>query len=311
MLTDRVEISKRIKKLALRIGFSDCGITPARILPADASYLKKWLRLEMHAGMKYMENHFEKRTDPSQLLPGAKSVIVVLLNYFPKKQQSQDADNLVIAKYAYGADYHIVMKNMLKQFLVAINTEITPCKGRSFVDSAPVLERTLASKAGLGWIGKNTNLISPRLGSFVFLGGLIVDELLEFDKPVADYCGSCTRCIDACPTGALSSPQKLDSRKCISYWTIEHKGKINEMFRGKFNNRIFGCDICQDVCPWNLKVKTTVVKEFEPNPEFLSMKYHEWDTLTESKFNYLFGNSAINRTGYDRLLRNIRFIKKT
>lgn len=308
MISDREKISRKIKELAILTGFTGCGIVPARLLPDDTRHLQKWLRQDMHAGMRYMENHFEKRTDPSKLVPGAKSVIVVVLNYFPSRKQKEENENLIISKYAYGKDYHHVMQAMLKNFLQSINKEIVPCKGRAFVDSAPVLERALAAGAGLGWIGKNSNLISPQYGSFLFIGELIVDIQLEYDKPRTNYCGTCTKCIDACPTHAIIAPHRLDSRRCISYWTIEHKGTIDGSLRGKFKNRIVGCDICQDVCPWNNKAKPTKVPGFICAPDLIKMTRKSWQKLSEEKYLQLFGESAVRRTGYDGLIRNINFV---
>jgi epoxyqueuosine reductase len=308
MTGERKEISKAIKKLARRIGFTDCGIIPARAFTDDSHHFQKWLRLGMHAGMNYLENHFEKRTDPSKLVPGAKSVIVLLLNYLPAHAQSEENENLIISKYAYGQDYHQVMKGMLQNLLQAINKDIAPCTGRVFVDSAPILERAAARSAGLGWIGKNSNLISPTYGSFLFIGELIVDLQLEYDNPIPDYCGACTRCIDSCPTKALTAPHRLDSRKCISYWTIEHKGEIDLMLRGKFNNRIFGCDICQDVCPWNRKARPNKISEFRPSNALFAMNKINWHNLKEEEYEQLFSDTAVMRTGYDGLTRNIKFV---
>jgi epoxyqueuosine reductase len=307
MRTVSTDITARIKELALQAGFTDCGIAPAEALVSDAMHLKQWLQNGMHAGMKYMENHFEKRTDPSKLVPESKSVIVVTLNYFPQQQQSQAEGNFLIAKYAYGRDYHPVMKAMLKKLLYEINSTLAPMNGRAFVDSAPVLERALAAMAGLGWIGKNANLISPRHGSFLFIGELIVDIELNHDKPLPDYCGGCTKCIDACPTNAIVAPRIIESRKCISYWTIEHKGQIDSAMKGRFKNRIFGCDICQDVCPWNRKASESAIGEFQASPSLIKMARKDWQELTEEKFNQLFSNSAVKRAGFGGLLRNIFF----
>ena len=302
------EISDQIKELAVSSGFTDCGIAPAGRLAEDAVRLKKWLEEGMHAGMKYMENYFDKRTDPSLLVPGAKSVIVVLLNYFPEQSQKKQ-NNLILSKYAYGQDYHPVMKTMLKQLMQSINDKITPLQGRVFVDSAPVLERALASMAGLGWTGKNANLISPKHGSFCFIGEIITDVELDYNKQaVPDFCGSCRKCIEACPTNAIIADRVIDSRKCISYWTIEHKGEIDSSLKGKFENRIFGCDICQDVCPWNRKAQHNTINEFHPSPDLINMARKDWQELTEEKFNTLFHESAVRRTGYDGLMRNIGFV---
>ena len=307
MPDSNVEISKKIRQLALEHGFTECGFAPAGPLIEDAVLLKEWLSEGMHAGMRYMEKYFEKRTDPSLLVPGAKSVIIVLLNYFPVVKLKEE-DNFAISKYAYGKDYHKVMKSMLKRLLQRISEEIVPLKGRIFIDSAPVLERSLAAIAGLGWIGKNANLISPKKGSFLFIGELIVNVELEYGRPMPDHCGECTKCIASCPTGAIVAPGVIDSRRCISYWTIEHKGSIDTSLKGKFDNRIFGCDICQDVCPWNRKVQSTAIEDFHPKPDLVAMTKQDWEGLTREKFDQLFSGSAAKRTGYEGLVRNIRFV---
>ena len=303
------EISKKIKELAFKQGFTACGIAPAKELTEDAEHLKNWLGKGMHAGMQYMGNHFAKRIDPGKLVPGAKSVIVVLLNYYPVDIPNESS-NLLISKYAYGKDYHKVMKKMLKQLKDTIHTTLKPLAGRIFVDSAPVLERSLAAAAGLGWIGKNANLISPKHGSFVFIGELISDLELDYDNPIPDYCGGCTKCIRACPTKAIVSDKIIDCRKCISYWTIEHKDQIDESLKGSFNKWIFGCDICQDVCPWNKKTIPHTVDEFTPEPDLLRMLQQDWQELTEDRFEQLFKGSAVNRAGFTGLKRNIRFVNE-
>lgn len=257
--------------------------------------------------MHYMENHFEKRTDPSKLMPGAKSVIVVLLNYFPKPGLTEK-DNFIVSKYAYGRDYHKVMKAMLKKLQEAINKDIIANEGRVFVDSAPVLERAWAAKAGLGWIGKNANLISPEHGSFVFIGELLVDVELEYDKAIKDFCGCCTKCLQACPTNAIVQPRIVDSRRCISYCTIENKGSITETLKGQFQNRIFGCDICQDICPWNRKARVNTIDDFQASPDLFNMTKSDWQNLSEEKYNQLFKGSAVKRAKYEGLMRNIRFV---
>ncbi len=303
-------ISGKIKELSLKHGFTDCGIVPAVKLTEDAVKLREWLDQGMHAGMGYMENHFEKRSNPQLLVPGTKSVIVVLLNYYPDRQQ-QGENNFLVSKYAYGRDYHSVIKAMLKKLQKSIEDELVPFHGRIFIDSAPVLERALASLAGLGWIGKNANLISPKYGSFCFIGELMVDVELAYNESIIpDFCGSCSKCIDACPTHAIVRDRVIDSRKCISFWTIEHKGAINARLRGKFENRIFGCDICQDVCPWNRKVRPNEVEEFVPIPGLLAMERTDWIEFTEDRFNKIFGKSALLRAGYRGLKRNIEFLTK-
>jgi len=307
MSMNQKNIAATIRTLVLETGFTDCGFAPAGELKEDAARLRKWMDREMHAGMKYMENHFDKRTDPSRLVPGAKSVIVVLLNYYPGEDDPEDS-NYIVSKYARGRDYHKVMRSMLKVLLKRINEEIIPVKGRAFVDSAPVLERSLAALAGLGWIGKHSNLISPKAGSFFFIGELIVDISLDYGKPLPDYCGGCTKCITACPTGAIVDNGVIDSRRCISYWTIEHKGEIDASLKGRFLNRIFGCDICQDVCPWNRKSKLTSREELKAKPALLEMKRSDWEHLSEEKFEEIFKGSAVMRTKFEGLMRNIRFV---
>ena len=300
-------ISNRIKQLALEEGFNSCGFTPAVPLSEDSIRLRKWLDRGLHAGMRYMENHFEKRTNPSLLEPGTKSVIVVTLNYFNGTEE-EEQDSYILSKYARGRDYHKVMKKMLNKLLARIHSEIVPVQGRAFTDSAPVLERSLAARAGLGWIGKNSNLISPAGGSFFFIGELFVDIELDYGKLLPDRCGGCTKCIQACPTQAITEPGVIDSRRCISYWTIEHKGEIDPSLTGKFRNRIFGCDICQEVCPWNKKSATNKVDDFKPAAWLTGMTKDDWQKLTEEKFGELFTGTAVMRAKYEGLIRNIRFV---
>jgi epoxyqueuosine reductase len=311
MIPDRTEVTRKIKQAARNLGFTDCGIAPARPLPENAHHLKKWLRLEMNAGMKYMEKHFEKRIDPGVLVPGAKSVIVVALNFFPGTQQTEPSNNLLLSKYVYGRDYHSMLKEKLHKLQKAITEEIITCNARAFVDSAPILEKALAALAGLGWIGKNSALISKKHGSFLFLGELVVDVALAYDNPMPDYCGSCNRCIDACPTRALVAPKILDARKCISYWTIEHQGTIDPSLKEKFGNRIFGCDTCHDVCPWNSKAKPTDLPELQPKPDLIAMTKKDWLGLNKERFIELFNDSSVKRTGFDNLRRNIDFVSDT
>ena len=302
-------LSDNIKAKAKELGFYACGFSKATFLPEDAEQLKKWLQDGKHAEMKYMENHFEKRTDPRKLLDGAKSVISVLFNYYPEKQLPEQ-NNFKISKYAYGTDYHFVMKHKLKDLIAFINSEV-PINARAFVDSAPVLDRAWAARSGLGWIGKNTCLITKEQGSFFFIGEIIIDLELDYDnKLVPNHCGGCTRCIDACPTNALE-PHNLNSNKCISNWTIENKGEnIPEKFEGKFQDWIFGCDICQDVCPWNRLSEPHNEPEFILSDQLLKITKPEWETLTKEKFNELFKNSPVKRTGYKGLKRNIKFFSK-
>ena len=296
-----------IKTEAKRLGFLSCGISKAEFLEAEAPRLEKWLNNSMHGQMKYMENHFDKRLDPTKLVEGSKSVVSLLLNYFPKEGQS-NAEAPKISKYAYGTDYHFVIKDKLKALLNYIQNEIGEVNGRAFVDSAPVLDKAWAARSGLGWIGKNANLLTQNVGSFYFIAELIIDLELEYDSPVTDYCGSCTACIDACPTQAIVEPFVVDGSKCISYFTIELKDEIPIEYRGKFDNWMFGCDICQDVCPWNRFSKPHDQPLFDPNPKMLSMSRKDWKEITEEVFNEIFKKSAVKRTKYSGLVRNIQFL---
>jgi epoxyqueuosine reductase len=304
---DLYKQSSMIKAEARRIGFDGCGISKAGELSDDSVRLSDWLQKGFHATMSYMENHFEKRVNPTKLVEDARSVISVILNYFPSKGQ-EDQEAPVISKYAYGKDYHGVIKRKLKVLLEYINTSIKAVKGRGFVDSAPVLDRAWAARSGLGWIGKNSMLISPAQGSFFFIGTLIVDIELFYDRPIPDFCGDCTRCINACPTKAIVAPRIIDSGKCISYHTIENKGEIDVELKGKFQNRAFGCDICQDVCPWNRKAIPNSEEDFQPLPGLLEMKKDEWYDLSEKDFNVKFEQSPLKRAKYAGLKRNFRFL---
>ncbi len=301
--------SEKIKSYALQLGFDACGISRVGFLKEDSKKFGEWLEKDMHGEMSYMANYFDKRTDPGKLVQGAKSVISVLLSYFPAEQQ-KDKEAPVVSKYAYGEDYHFVIKRKLKELLGFIHREIGEVTGKAFVDSAPVLDRAWARNAGLGWIGKNTMLISKDHGSFVFIGELIIDLELPADPPIKDYCGNCTICIDACPTGAIIQPYVVNGSKCISYFTIEKKGRIPNKFKGKFRNRVFGCDICQDVCPWNRKTRPHKTTEFYPESRFLEMGKKDWNNLGEKEFQEIFNNSALKRTGYDGLKRNLEFLEK-
>lgn len=303
--------STAIKQKARDLGFLGCGISRAGFLGNEKSRLENWLSQGMNGEMGYMARNLDKRLDPRLLFEGAKSVISVLLNYFPSQQQ-EDPGAPILSKYAYGTDYHFVLKDKLNELLSFIQTEIAPCNGRAFVDSAPVLDKAWAANAGLGWIGKNTNLISVEHGSFFFIGELIIDLELEPDeKIVRNHCGNCTRCIDACPTGAIVSPYVVDARRCISYQTIEKKGKIDENLKGKFDERFFGCDICQDVCPWNLKSEPHHEPAFEPHPGLLKLSRKEWQEMDQPLFNELFRKSAVKRTKYSGLKRNLQFLYDT
>ncbi|HPF10347.1 MAG TPA: tRNA epoxyqueuosine(34) reductase QueG [Flavobacteriaceae bacterium] len=299
--------TQSIKAEAQRLGFLSCGVSKAQFLETEAPRLEKWLNQRMHGEMAYMENHFDKRLDPTKLLPGAKSVISLLLNYFPEETQREDSYK--ISKYAYGTDYHFVIKDKLKQLLFFIQDSIGEVHGRAFVDSAPVLDKVWAAKSGLGWIGKHSNLLSKQVGSFFFVAELIVDLELEYDTPVTDHCGTCTACIDACPTQAIVEPYVVDGSKCISYVTIELKNEIPSGFSGLMDNWMFGCDVCQDVCPWNRFSKPHREPLFDPNPELLSKSKKEWDEITEEVFQELFKKTAVQRTKFQGLVRNINFIK--
>lgn len=300
--------STLIKTKALELGFSLCGIAPVRKLKEEEQALKAHLANRYHGEMKYMSTHFDKRLDPSLLVPGAKSMVLVLLNYFPRDLQ-QGSNVPKIAKYAYGTDYHYVIKDKLKALLGFINEHIAPANGRVFTDSAPVLERAWAVQAGLGWIGKNGLLINRQMGSFFFIGDLIIDLELEYDEPYRDeHCGSCKQCLNACPTHAFVEPYVLDARKCISYLTIELKAEIPEAFRPMLSQRIFGCDICQDVCPWNRKAHPTSETAFSPHPEMLQLDRDAWKNLSNEKFNELFRKSALKRAGYQKIMQNVSYL---
>ncbi|MEO6490982.1 MAG: tRNA epoxyqueuosine(34) reductase QueG [Ferruginibacter sp.] len=297
-----------IKQTASHLGFEHCGISRAVYLDDDARRLESWLQKGMHGNMKYMENHFDMRVDPCKLVPGAKSVITLLLNYFPSQKQDEHAPQ--IAKYAYGKDYHGVIKDKLNTMIYLIKERVGDIHGRGFVDSAPVLERTWAQKSGLGWIGKNGNLINKEQGSFFFIATLIIDLPLQYDDAFAkDYCGTCTRCIDSCPTEAILPGKVVDGSKCISYFTIELKDAlIPGKMKGKFDNWLFGCDVCQDVCPWNSFSKSTSELNFTPIPEILNFNTADWESLTEESFKAIFKNSAIKRSKFQGIKRNLQFI---
>ncbi len=296
-----------IKTEAKRLGFMSCGISKAQFLEEEAPRLEKWLNNNMHGEMRYMENHFDKRLDPTKLVEDSKSVVSLLLNYFPEEEQSQNS--FKISKYAYGTDYHFVIKDKLKVLLQFIQEEIGEVSGRAFVDSAPVLDKAWAAKSGLGWIGKHSNLLTQQVGSFYFIAELIIDLELEYDSPTTDHCGTCTACIDACPTQAIVEPYVVDGSKCISYFTIELKENIPTAFKGQFDDWMFGCDVCQDVCPWNRFSKPHNEPLFNPHPELLSMTKKDWEEITEETFRKVFKKSAVKRTKFSGLKRNIRFLK--
>lgn len=302
--------SAQIKKIAGELGFSYCGIAKAEFLEEEAPRLEEWLKRGYQGKMSYLENHFDKRLDPTLLVPGAKSVISLIYNYYPEKDLSKEnPESYKLAKYAYGEDYHYVVKDKLKLFLQRIEETIGKVEGRAFVDSAPVHERAWAKKAGLGWIGKNSLLLNKTMGSFFFLAELIIDLELEYDGPIKDYCGTCTACMDACPTEAITQPYVLDGSKCISYFTIELKEEIPSEVKGKFENWIFGCDICQDVCPWNSFSKPTNESRFQPQTQLENMTRNDWEEITDEVFKSLFRNSAVTRTRFEGLKRNITFVK--
>jgi epoxyqueuosine reductase len=297
-----------IKKTALLLGFEHCGIAKAQRLDADAARLENWLAKGMHGSMQYMEKHFDLRVDPTRLIYGAKSVITLLQNYYPSQEQNPGSPK--ISKYAFGKDYHEVIRAKLHELIALIKNEIGEIHGRGFVDSAPVLERTWAQKSGLGWIGKNGNLINKQSGSFYFIATLITDLELQYDDPYAkDYCGSCTRCIDACPTDAILPDKVVDGSKCISYFTIELKEMlIPDEMKGRFDNWMFGCDTCQDVCPWNRFSKPNTEINFTPIPEILNLSTREWENMSEENFKRNFRDSPLRRTKFKGIQRNLKFI---
>ena len=297
-----------IKKEAKRLGFDFCGISKAEFLTEEAPRLEKWLKENKHGEMKYMENYFDKRLDPRLLVDGARSVISLLYNYYPEQTQVTDAPK--ISKYAYGKDYHEVIKDKLNEFLFSLKQEIGNVSGRAFVDSAPVMDNVWAAKSGLGWVGKNSNLINKQQGSFFFIAELIIDVELEYDGPIKDYCGTCTKCIDACPTEAIVAPYVVDGSKCISYLTIELKENIPTEFKDKMDNWAFGCDVCQDVCPWNSFSMPHNQAQFKNTNGLLNYTESEWNDITEETFNFIFKNSAVKRTKYKGLKRNLMFLKK-
>lgn len=302
-------ISDLIRERAKELGFQECRIIPACFLSEEKQRLEAWLEQGMHGEMGYMLRHVDKRLDPRLLVGRARTMIVVLQNYFTSKKQN-DPQAPVVSRYAFGRDYHVVIRRKL-QLLLHFIRELKPgCSGRVFTDSAPVLERAWANRAGLGWIGRNSCLISPLHGSFVFIGEVILDAELPFDKeiPIADRCGTCTRCTDACPTGAIISPKTIDARLCIAYQTIEKNGIPDAGLRGRFANRVFGCDICQEVCPWNRKATPHDEPEFHPSPALLNLSAVEWARMDPVLFNRLFAGTAIQRTGFDKLQKNIDFL---
>ncbi len=307
MQSSKQTYTSLIKQHAKRLGFDFCGISKAGFLEEEAPRLETWLNKNMQGKMKYMENYFDKRLDPRLLVDDAKSVVSLLLNYYPEKEQQPDVPK--ISKYAYGIDYHYVIKEKCKTLIDILKEEIGDVNGRCFVDSAPVMDKAWAQKSGLGWVGKNSNLINKSSGSFFFIAELILDIELAYDGPVQDHCGTCTRCIDACPTDAIAAPYVVDGSKCISYFTIELKENIPENFKDKFNDWAFGCDICQDVCPWNRFSKPHNQPLFNNNTGLLDWDAKQWQEITQEVFTKVFKNSAVKRTGFNGLKRNIEFLK--
>ena len=297
-----------VKDIAHQLGFMACGISKADFLSEEAPRLEAWLTQNYHGEMGYMARNFDKRLDPRKLVPGAKSVVSLLYNYFPSTSQ-EDTTAPKIARYAYGKDYHRVIKDKLFEFMHEVQQQIGAVEGRVFVDSAPVLEKAWAAKSGLGWVGKNTNLIRKQNGSYFFLAELILDISLSADGPVTDHCGSCTACLDACPTDAFVAPYQLDASKCISYFTIELKDAIPTEVKDKFANWAFGCDICQEVCPWNRFATPHNESDFEPHPELMQLSKDDWEEITEEVFDRMFEVSAVQRTGFSGLKRNLEFLK--
>ena len=305
-MLDKNNLSKIIKSEALSIGFLSCGISKAEFLSEEAPKLENWLKSGFNGEMSYMERNFDKRLDPRLLVPGCKSVISLLFNYYTKKKPKKDHEPK-ISSYAYGKDYHLVVKDKLRELLLRIKNLVGDVNGRVFVDSAPVMDRVWAKKSGLGWIGKNTNLISKKTGSFFFIAELILDLELEYDHPTTDHCGSCTACIDSCPTNALATPYQIDATKCISYATIELKNNIPDSFKDNMRGWIFGCDICQDVCPWNRFSKNHNEPSFKDKKNITDMSKSQWEDLTKDVFDEVFKDSPIQRTGYNGIKRNIDF----
>ncbi len=292
----------------MHLGFDHCGIAKAGFLEEESIRLEEWLHKRMQGGMGYMVRNREKRLDPRLLVPGARSVISLMMNYYPAKKQQEHLPQ--ISKYAYGEDYHFVIWDKLNELLVRIQKMIGDVQGRGFTDSAPVMERAWAVRSGLGWIGKNSNLINKTSGSFLLLAELIVDVELEYDSPVRNYCGSCTKCIDACPTGAITKAYVVDGSRCISYFTIESKEEIPKQYRNKIGNHLFGCDICQNVCPWNRFAKSTQEPKFQALPGLLNMTMKDWLGMSKEEFNQRFAKSALQRSGYEGIFRNVKFISE-
>ncbi|RNC85290.1 MAG: tRNA epoxyqueuosine(34) reductase QueG [Balneola sp.] len=301
----------QIRNFALQLGFDACGFAKAERLDEEAERLEQWLNEDRHATMDWMANNFEKRVDPTLLVPGSKTVISLLASYYHPSHQEQIGitSKPLIAKYAQGRDYHKVLKKKLKELFVFTNELCSGIQGRFFVDSAPILDKAWAVKAGLGWVGKNSNVLNKKLGSYFFIAELIIDQELVYDSPTTDHCGTCTACIEACPTDAIYEPYKVDGTKCISYLTIEHKGDIDEEYHSDIENWIFGCDICQDVCPWNSKARLTQLLDFYPREKVINKNLKEWLLTSESDFDEVFLGSAVKRTKYSGFKRNLDIVK--
>lgn len=308
MINNKEKYTQIIKAESKRLGFLSCGISKAAFLEEEAPRFESWLKNGHHGEMKFMEDYFDKRLDPLLLVDGAKSVVSLLINYYPSEVQNKDSYK--ISKYAYGKDYHNVIKKKLKKLLTALRTEIGEISGRAFIDIAPIMDKAWAAKSGLGWIGKHSNLITQQVGSFYFIAELIIDLELDYDHPTTDHCGTCTACIDACPTQAIIEPYKVDGSKCISYYTIELKDNLPVEAKGKMEDWMFGCDICQDVCPWNKFSKPHSEPLFNPNQELLSFSKKDWEEITEETFEEVFKGTPIKRTQYKGLTRNINFLKQ-
>ena len=307
MINSKEKYTQIIKAESKRLGFLSCGISKAGFLEEEAPRFETWLKNGHHGEMKFMEDYFDKRLDPRLLVDGAKSVVSLLTNYYPSEFQNNESYK--ISKYAYGKDYHNVIKKKLKKLLNALRTEIGEISGRAFIDIAPIMDKAWAAKSGLGWIGKHSNLITQQVGSFYFIAELIIDLELEYDYATTDHCGTCTACIDACPTQAIVEPYKVDGSKCISYYTIELKNNFPMEAKGKMEDWMFGCDICQDVCPWNKFSKPHNEPLFDPNQELLSFTKKDWEEITEDTFEKVFTGTPIKRTQYKGLKRNIDFLK--
>lgn len=307
MIENPQKYTDLIKEKARKFGFQSCGISKADFLEEDAKRLELWLKNNQHGEMAYMENYFDKRLDPRLLVEGSRSVISLSYNYFPK-EKIQTLDNFKISKYAYGLDYHEVIKEILREMVAELQEEIGAFEHRIFVDSAPVLERSWARKSGIGWVGKNANLITKQNGSFYFLAEIICDLSLVYDTPTTDHCGSCRRCIDACPTGAILSERNVDGSKCISYATIELKNELPDFFQNKMDDWMFGCDVCQDVCPWNRFSKPHSQSKFMPNDFLKTFQKDNWKELTPELFSEIFRKSPVKRTKFSGLMRNIDFL---